>query len=196
MGKKYHAIIAGIALCAATIPSAAYAQIEEVRLGALIHDVNVTGNGAGGKESGVNIAGELVFSSPEFLSWAWAPRPYVNLSLNTDGLTNFGGAGLAWSHTFGERVFGEFDFGLVIHDGITTLPTNPADPVRIRLDATRVILGSDVLFRSVFALGLHIDENWDGALVFEHLSHGQILAQGRNEGLDNIGIRISRKFGK
>ncbi|MBL1431371.1 MAG: acyloxyacyl hydrolase [Robiginitomaculum sp.] len=173
----------------------ALAQVEEIRFAVLDHDVNVTGNGAGGKEGGVNIAGEVVFASPQFLTWAYSPRPFVNLSINTDGLTNFGGAGLAWQTDIGSKYFAEFDFGIVYHDGITSLPTNPSDPVRIRLDATRVILGSDLLFRSVFGFGVHVNDQWDASIVFEHLSHGQILGKGRNEGLDNIGIRLSRKFG-
>lgn len=175
--------------------TSAQAQIEAVRIGVYDHDVNLTGNGAGGKEDGINLAGEVVFASPDFLWWAGSPRPFLNLSINTSGETNFGGAGLAWSADVGQLLFAEFDFGLVYHDGISTLPTDPGDPIRIHQDATRVILGSDVLFRSVFGLGMHVNEQWDVALIFEHLSHGQILAQGRNEGLDNIGFRISRKFG-
>ncbi len=171
-------------------------ELEEVRLNVLVHDVNLTGNGAGGKESGTDIQGELVFSSPDFLSWAGSPRPYLNGSLNTSGETNFGGAGLAWQYDFTSALYGEFDFGLVIHDGIVNLPANPADPRRILLDQTRVILGSRVLFRPTFVLGLHVNEQWDAAFVFEHLSHGQILATGRNEGLDNLGIRLSYKFGR
>lgn len=170
-------------------------ELEEARLNVLVHDVNLTGNGAGGKESGADIQGELVFSSPSFLSWAGSPRPYLNGSLNTSGKTNFGGAGLAWQKDFTSTFYGEFDFGLVIHDGIVNLPPNPADPRRIRLDATRVVLGSRVLFRPTFVLGLHLNEQWDAAVMFEHLLHGQILASGRNEGLDNLGVRLSYKFG-
>ncbi len=171
-------------------------ELEELRLNVMVHDVNLTGNGAGGKENGADFQGELVFSSPEFLSWAGSPRPYLNASLNTAGMTNFGGAGLAWQYAFSSAIYGEFDFGLVVHDGIVNLPPNPGDPERIRLDATRVILGSRILFRPTFVLGLHLNERWDAAFVFEHLSHGQILASGRNEGLDNLGLRLSYKFGQ
>jgi len=192
--------IAYLALCTALVlgvPATAISgELEEVRLNILTHDVNLTGNGAGGKESGTDIQAELVFSSPSFLSWAGSPRPYLNGSLNTSGETNFGGAGLAWQKDFTSAIYGEFDFGLAIHDGIVHLPADPADPNRIRLDASRVILGSRVLFRPTFVLGLHLNQQWDAAFVFEHLSHGQILASGRNEGLDNIGVRLSYKFGQ
>ncbi len=171
-------------------------ELEEARFNVMVHDVNLTGNGAGGKEGGADIQGELVFSSPDFLSWAGSPRPYLNGSLNTSGKTNFGGFGLNWQHDFTSAIYGELGIGLVIHDGIVRLPTILHDPRRLRLDATRLILGSRVLFRPTFVLGLHLNEKWDAALVFEHLSHGQILASGRNEGLDNLGIRLSYKFGR
>ncbi len=170
--------------------------LEEVRLNVLVHDVNLTGNGAGGKEAGADIQSELVFASPGFLSWAGKPRPYLHGSVNTAGETNFGGAGLSWMQDFSSVFYGEFQFGLEIHDGIVNLPPDPGDPKRIRLDATRVILGSRVLFRPTFVLGLHLNERWDAAFVFEHMSHGQILAHGRNEGLDNLGLRLAYKFGR
>ncbi|PHS23121.1 MAG: hypothetical protein COA84_11540 [Robiginitomaculum sp.] len=196
MKNKYYGAAMLVALTFALSGSANAGGLEEVRMNVLVHDVNLTSNGAGGKEGGADIQGELVFSSPDFLSWAGSPRPYLNGSFNTSGETNFGGAGLAWQKNFTSSFYGEFDFGLVIHDGIVNLSADPGDPRRIRLDATRVILGSRVLFRPTFVLGLHLNEQWDAALMFEHLSHGQILASGRNEGLDNLGIRLSYKFGR
>lgn len=196
MKKTFSVLSLGAALMLFAPTLAAADGLEEFRVNVLAHDVNLTGNGAGGKEGGVNIQAELVFSSPEFLSWAGAPRPYLHGSLNSDGETNFGGAGLAWQQNFTNTVYGEIDFGLEIHDGIVNLSDDPGDPERIRLDATRVILGSRVLFRTAFVLGAHVNENWDVAFVFEHMSHGQILASGRNEGLDNLGLRLSYKFGR
>ncbi|MCF6293670.1 MAG: acyloxyacyl hydrolase [Robiginitomaculum sp.] len=195
MSKIVQVSLLACGLLLGLFSGASLAQVEEVRLGVFDHDVDVTGNKAGGKEGGVNIAGEVVFASPDFLTWAYSPRPFVNLSINTDGLTNFGGAGLAWQTDIGDKFFAEFDFGIVYHNGIVNLSPDPADPVRTRLDTTRVILGSDLLFRPVFAFGIHVNDQWDASIVFEHLSHGQILGRGRNEGLDNIGIRLSRKFG-
>ncbi len=191
-------ILTGVALVLAVTASApAFAGgLEEMRLNVLVHDVNLTGNGAGGKEGGADIQGELVFAPIEALSFAGKPRPYLHGSFNTAGDTNFGGAGLSWQQDFGQTFYGEFQIGLEIHDGIVNLPKDPGDPRRLRLDATRVILGSRVLFRPTFTLGVHVNDKWDAAFVFEHMSHGQILASGRNEGLDNLGFRLSRKFGR
>lgn len=195
--NKFAALIVLGAANVTMAPVAAMADgVEELRVNVLVHDVNLTGNGAGGKESGANIQTELVFTSPQFLSWAGKPRPYLHGSLNTNGETNFASAGLAWQQNFGASLYGEIGFGLTVHDGIVDLPANPGDPDRIRLDATRVILGSRALFRSTFVLGVHVNERWDAAVMFEHLSHGQILASGRNEGLDNLGVRLSYKFGR
>ena len=30
--------------------------------------------------------------------------------------------------------------------------------------------------------------------MYEHLSHGQVLGNGRNQGIDNIGLRVSYTF--
>jgi lipid A 3-O-deacylase len=32
-------------------------------------------------------------------------------------------------------------------------------------------------------------------LIYEHLSHGQILGNGRNQGLDTLGLRVAYRFG-
>jgi lipid A 3-O-deacylase len=37
-------------------------------------------------------------------------------------------------------------------------------------------------------------ENWGLQLQYDHLSHGQILGNGRNQGLDNIGVRVYWQF--
>ncbi len=192
----WRVVAAWAALCILAPAAARAAGLEEVRLNVLVHDVNLTGNGAGGKEGGADIQGELVFTSPGFLAWVGKPRPYLHGSVNTAGETNFGGAGLSWMQDFSPVFYGEFQFGLEIHDGIVNLPPNPGDPKRIRLDATRVILGSRVLFRPTFVLGVHLSDRLDAAFVFEHMSHGQILARGRNEGLDNLGLRLAYKFGR
>jgi lipid A 3-O-deacylase len=32
--------------------------------------------------------------------------------------------------------------------------------------------------------------------MFEHLSHGQILGKGRNQGIDNVGVRVIYRLGE
>lgn len=193
--------IAGVLAATASVmvwaggPAAAGGLVEEIRLGVLDHDIDVINDGAGGKEGGFNLSPEIVFATPAFLEWAGSPEPYVHFSWNSDGGTNFGGFGLNWDADFNKTFFGEFALGYDIHDGVVDLNPDPSNPDRIRLAATRAIMGSRDVFRIALGAGVHLNERWDAAVVLEHYSHGQILGDGKNEGLDNFGVRLSYKLG-
>ena len=99
-----------------------------------------------------------------------------------------------------KKVYGELAFGLVLHDGAirTPDPLLSTDPVEAALRRERkfneIEFGSDVLFRTQFAIGYRFDAKWAGEFVLEHLSHGQIFGGPENEGSNNIGFRIARKI--
>src|SRR5262245_5958959 len=112
---------AAAAAMAVFSPSAA-AQVDSARLGVMKHNICVTDCKNADKESGVNIAGELRFASPGFLSCAGSPHPYVMASVNTDGNTSYGGVGLQWDFAFGGRWHFEPGLGYVIHDGAINNP--------------------------------------------------------------------------
>ena len=63
-----------------------------------------------------------------------------------------------------------------------------------RIKDTRALLGSDWLFRTGFGLDYAISEQWSAGVFYEHHSHGQILGSGRNQGLDELGLRMSYRF--
>jgi lipid A 3-O-deacylase len=42
----------------------------------------------------------------------------------------------------------------------------------------------------------HLDSPWMVQGYYEHLSHGQILGEGRNQGLDEFGIRVGYRVGE
>jgi len=198
----------------------ATAQISEVRAGVNLHDIDWTGLGNGrDKERSVALNGEIVFEEPEFLKWALTPQPYIGGALNLEGETSYGGAGLLWRQTFGEGFYFDFSFGLVAHDG--NLETKPsqfivdvtsgaipgpysreqverfnADFAAFRAEQNSTIdYGSRILFREQFALGYRWSDDWSAHIFVEHLSHGNILVQGKpNEGLDTLGVRLSRHY--
>ena len=180
---------AGVALLAGT------AQAEdrgmEFRLGVTAHDL------ADHVEDGPNVTAEILFGSPDFLSAIWSPRPYVYGSFNTNGLTNFGAAGLAWNIPVGERLHFEIKEGLSYNDGVVDIDQSspPGDPERIRLATTRSLMGSHYLFHTSVGVDYDINDRWAIGAYYEHVSHGQILAKGRNQALDNAGFRLSYRFG-
>lgn len=203
------------------LTATASAQVTEIRLGANAHDIDWSGLGAGSdKERSGALNGEIVFAEPEFLKWALTPQPYIGGALNLGGRTSYGGGGLLWRQTLGERFYVDFSFGLVVHDG--TLETEPSALVQSILDGTvdpatfsdaerlqfltdvqdlrfrqqnNIDFGSRVLFREQLALGVRWSEDWSSHVFIEHLSHGKILAPNSpNEGLDTMGFRVSRHF--
>ena len=69
---------------------------EEIRLGALKHDVRSSFRHH--YEKGVDINAEFLWASPdlEALRFIFAPRPHIGTSMNTDGGTHQFYFGLTW----------------------------------------------------------------------------------------------------
>lgn len=188
MLRPIAALSALAAACALGAP--AHAQISELRGGVAGHDLY------NGREDGVQIIAEVLFDSPDFLGWAGSPRPYLQGSFNTAGLTNLGTAGLAWEASLTQRLSVEGSWGITYHDGVTDyVDRAPDDPVRIRLAATRAGLGSHYLFHLRLGTDYALNDTWRVGVFYEHYSHGQILGNGRNQALDEIGVRLGYRFG-
>ncbi|MEM7729463.1 MAG: acyloxyacyl hydrolase [Pseudomonadota bacterium] len=213
-----------IALLATGIALPASAQVAEIRAGVTEHDVEIFGLGSDkGKENSGAVHAEILFDEPDFLKPFLSPQPWVGGTLNLGGRTSYGGAGLLFRQTLGERFYGDWSTGLVVHDGtlevdppaFTTDPNfplatllndpgalTPAQRIRaqtenqdfaFRLD-NEIEFGSRVLFRNAFALGYRLSDAWAGEVFYEHLSHGKILSNGPNEGLDAYGFRAAYRF--
>ena len=177
-----------------------------------------------GDETSLSITGEILFEEPKFLKWALSPQPYIGGSVNLEGETSFGGGGLLWRQTFGKKVYGDFALGVVAHTGtlnigisdelmslleqarefetFADIPVELNDAIdagfdeRFERENEEIEFGSRLLFRLQWALGYNFSEDWAGEIYLEHLSNGQgnILSEGVNEGVNNIGIRAARKF--
>lgn len=197
---KFRSLILGLAsLCYSGV-----AHADEIRLGVTVHDSewfdDLIFKGRHGKEQSLSIIGEYVFESPQWLEWAWQPKPFVGGSLNLGGKTSFGGAGLLWRKGLFENTYGEIAFGLVVHDGTVRVPSpllaQTIEEVRElqRRKNTEIEFGSRALFRTGFTFGYVINKDWAGELVYEHLSHGQILGGPENSGTNNLGVRFARRF--
>lgn len=185
-----------LTLSLATLPALAAqaGPVDEFRLGVVQHNVCIANCDNANKEDGPNVSGEIVFNSPELLDIIWSPRPYVMASVNTAGDTSFGGAGLHWNWDFAEGWSLEPGVGYVIHDGELNFPFPQGDPRNDPISETTVFFGSRDLFRTSLSLNRDFGEKWGAQVMYEHLSHGQILGSGRNQGVDNIGVRVLYRF--
>ena len=174
----------------------AHAKIEEFRLGIVQHNIRTDhGDLASPKEDGPNVEAELVFASPEWLNLIGGPRPYLMGSLNTQGETSFGGVGLYWRWEFADGWAFEPGFGYIIHNGERDIPEEiRGTPAATQFEREHQLLGSRDLFRTSFALEREFSPRWAGQIYYEHMSHGQILDAGRNQGLDEAGVRFLYRF--
>ena len=173
-------------------------------------------------ENSVAISGEILFEEPEFLKWALSPQPYVGGTLNLEGKTSFGGAGFLWRQTVVKKFYGDFAAGLAVHNGTTQIESSDElialldqlegfqDPNDVPLNLleefialsderfdrfdNEIEFGSRVLFRLQGAIGLNINEDWAGEVYIEHLSNGDLFSKTRNDGVNNLGFRVARKF--
>lgn len=183
-------LLLGALLCAAST-NVAMAQVSEIRAGVTAHDLGWTVfNTNGDEERSIALNAEVIFDEPEFLKWALYPQPYIGGTLNLEGQTSYGGAGLLWRQNLGEKFYGDFAFGLVVHDGI--LGNDFFE--RLSNSSNRNLYGSRVLFRQQLTLGISLSEKWAAEGFVEHISHGGLLSDGPNEGSDAAGFRMNRKF--
>ena len=206
------------ALAALAFAAPAHAQIDEVRGGIAAHDLRWIGT-LDKKEPSVALQGEVIFEEPEFLKWALSPHPYVAGTLNLADETSYGGAGLMWRTGIGERFYGDFSFGLVVHDGALTVKYEPVSYLAsagltpqditpesstaviqalfeefLFRDANTIEYGSRVLFREQLTLGYRINDDWAAEAFFEHISNGYLLSDRANDGSDAGGFRVARRF--
>jgi lipid A 3-O-deacylase len=187
---------AGLLALGAALAGAGQAQaVESVNVGVMAHNICVTDCKNAGKEQGPAVEVQANFGSPELLSLIGSPQPYVVLTLNTSGGTSSGGVGLEWSFPVSEHWAIEPGFGYVIHDGSLQNPYPSSDPRAPEFSENRVLLGSRDLFRTSIGVTRDFDGPWEAQIFFTHLSHGQIIGEGRNQGMDQLGVRFGYRFG-
>ena len=82
----------------------------------------------------------------------------------------------------------------LVHDGEIDNPFPDGSPAGNAFEEDNQLLGSRDLFRTTFALEREFGERAAMQIYWEHMSHGQILDSGRNQGLDYVGLRFSYRF--
>ena len=170
-----------VAAAAALVAPAANAQIDSVRLGVMKHNICVADCKNADKEDGPVIDVQVNFKSPEFLGWAFSPKPYIAIAPNASGDTSFAAVGLEWRWEFVDGWAFVPAFGYAVHDGEVKNAYTNGTPQATQFSDDHVLYGSRDLFRT--ALGLQRE-------------FGQILGSGRNQGTDQAGVRIGYRFGQ
>lgn len=201
MTRVLAAAAAAISFCAAP------ALAAEAWVGVLRHDVTFIGEavglGAAGVEDGWNIHAGVRSERVDSLRLLARPYVYGFVAVNTGGDTSYGGVGLGWKFDVAGPggLYIRPGIGLVVHDGEDELPDfrvpglSPAEiQRRVALRDEKIEFGSKVLFQPEFSVGYQFDDSWSAELSYVHLSHGQILGSGKNQGLDEIGVRVNRRF--
>jgi hypothetical protein len=194
------------AACVAVATSAP-AVAGEAFVGVYKHDVTFIGDavglGAAGREDGVDV--HLGYRTDRIQSLRWLGKPQVHamVSINSENTSNFVAAGFDWRIELG-RPGGFYlrpGMGLAYTDGKAGLPPANAPGLsqaeidrRTKLYYTRIDFGSHVLFEPELALGYDLSDSWSAELSYTHLSNGQIFHQGKNQGLDDAGVRLVYKF--
>jgi lipid A 3-O-deacylase len=182
------------------------ARAGEAFVGVYAHDVTFIGNlvglGAAGREDGADFHLGYRSGRIEALRFLWRPQVHVFGSLNSEGTSNFVAAGFNWKVPLGGAFYLRPGMGLAYTDGkINHPPANvggltPAELARrTELYYTRIDFGSHVLFEPELAVGYDLSDRLAIEASYVHLSNGQIFAQGKNQGLDDAGVRLVWKFG-
>ena len=182
-------------VCLAGANAAEAKVIEGVAVGALVHSVPAADIKNSHKEHGADIQGEIQFARPAFLEWTKI-HPYVIASLNTDGDTSYVGFGWNWDFRWGQDKRWGFQpiLGYVVHNGDTQDPYPKSDPRYGPYFNEHLLLGSRDLFRLGLAGSRKFGDHMEGQVLLEHLSHGYILGDEVNQGVDNLGARLIYKF--
>lgn len=157
--------------------------ISEIRGGVLRHDP--FGHCVKGKknrvcEKGFTINAEALFTPLTFsiFNHPITQRPHLGFTLHTAGRTSTAYAGMTWNlFTLWDRLTFDISFGGLIHNG------------RIRsIKHRQVPLGSRVLFRESFELGLRLSDHWGVAAYLAHASNAELSKI--NPGTNCVGLRF------
>jgi lipid A 3-O-deacylase len=201
-------MIRKLAACAAVcvLALASHASAAELILGAYVHDAafigGALGTGSADREKGADIELGIRSGRIEALHLIGAPQAHAFVSVNSDRTSDFVAAGLSWPIRLTERLYLRPGLGLAYTDGKVNLPPvnapglSPAEiQRRLELFQTRIDFGSRTLFEPELNLGYHVTPRTSVELSWVHISNGEIFHHGKNQGLDDAGVRVVYALG-
>lgn len=204
MKRSFRPIWAAILFLALTPLSSARAA--ELLVGVFAHDVTFIGDligvGAAGREGGADLQVGLRSERIDSLASIGRPQAHGFVSVNSDGTSNFVAAGLSWPISLPGKFYVRPGLGLAYTDGEVGLPAVNAPGLappeiqrRLKLYNSRIDFGSHLLFQPELSIGRVLSPRWSAELTYVHLSNGQVFARGKNQGLDDVGLRLIYKLG-
>ena len=202
-------MIRRLAAAAAAMGMLAFAHqagAAELLLGAYIHDAafigGALGTGSADREKGADIELGIRSGRIEALHLIGAPQAHAFISINTDRTSDFVAAGLSWPIRITDRFYFRPGLGLAYTDGKVNLPPVNAPGLspeeiqrRLELFQTRIDFGSRTLFEPELNLGYHLTPRTSVELSWVHISNGEIFHHGKNQGLDDAGVRVVYALG-
>ena len=193
--------LAGAALAALLFSTPALAG--EMIAGVYRHGI-VWGIGASGQERDWDAELGLRSDPLGSLPILGKPSLYILGHANLDGHTSFGAAGLSWRRNWGgqrHRFYAQGGIGIAYQDGLVDFPDatvpglTPAQVSRRLYDQShRIALGSRLLFEPEVDLGYRLNDRWAMEAAYVHISNASLGS--RNPGLDSVGLRLVRRFGR
>lgn len=176
--------LAAGAAAASAFGAAAASPFDEIRGGVFAQGVGPLSTN---KEEGAAINAEVLFKSPEALSFLLSPRFNLGASVATDeDATSQVYGGFLWQQDVARRFFVAAGAGLAIHNAETDLEPNDPDI------ATTKYLGCRVLFRFSGDVGYRLTDRLSASIHYDHISNAGLCAP--NEGLENSGFRLGYRF--
>ena len=167
---------------------------SEFKFGIWDHDVHFLG----GKEDGVDINPEYIFTSPvtddmiaglpDWLHFLLQPRPTGGVAINTAGDTDQFYVGGTWSWFLAHHIVLPEDgivFGFFFGPGFNDGKRGPAPD-------DRKALGFPLLFREAAELGYQINDTWEISAYLDHVSNGGLAKY--NQSINDVGARIGFRF--
>jgi lipid A 3-O-deacylase len=176
-----------IVLCTLWAASAAagdfdrvHGLIDELRIGAVVHDVPGGWSGFHVEQDAVDLNLEAILS-PSLNFLGGRIRPALGATVNFNGDTSKVYLDARWQRDFAGRWFAGIGLGVAVHDG----SIDDGNPNKKQL-------GARVLFHPSFELGYRLDRHNSISLYYDHMSNGSTADP--NEGFDTLGVRWGYRF--
>lgn len=155
-------------------------------------------------EGGLDILAGVRTDRIQSLPWLLNPSFHLMGAYSTEVDSHFVAAGFNWPFNLGPggRFYIRPGIGLAVTTGVTGIG-NAYEPGlsaaerarRLQLAATRIDYGSSVLFEPELGIGYRFNDRLSVEAAYLHLSNGEIFHRGKNQGQDDLGVRLNYRLG-